>query len=124
MTPKRILLVDDDQNLCDLIELAILAATANTWEMKICYSGWDAVSMAPLFVPDLILLDVEMPTMNGLETLELLRKIPHTQHTPVILISGHTPNFHKPQGVLGHIQKPFSLNALLPQILALWQIGS
>lgn len=122
MTLHRILLIDDDRLLGDLIELALLPE--KTWQLKICGSGEDALVVAPVYLPDLILLDVEMPVMNGWETLSRLREIPSVAKTPVLWISGREQNGMQPMmqqpGVLGVIQKPFVPAQLVATIRELW----
>ncbi len=81
--------------------------------------GVDALEMAKSECPDLILLDRNLPDMNGEEVLRTLRSRPETQYTPVIIISGDTA---RPQpgeealGVLYYVIKPYDIVTLLAQI--------
>jgi CheY-like chemotaxis protein len=81
--------------------------------------GADAIQMAEQERPDLILLDRNLPDMNGEEVLRALRSRAETQDTPVIIISGDTA---RPQsneeglGVLGYVTKPYDILDLLTKI--------
>ena len=120
---QKILYVDDDQNLHQLVGLALQQMGGLT--VQICESGIKALELAAIFKPDLILLDVVMPGMDGLETCRELRKIPATRQTPVVFFTGHTsPNdllryrTYKPLGV---VSKPFVPLELPLELLKLWK---
>ncbi|HEY5437484.1 MAG TPA: response regulator, partial [Acidimicrobiales bacterium] len=81
--------------------------------------GADAIEMAEQESPDLILLDRNLPDMNGEEVLQRLRSCAKTLHTPVVIISGDTarPQSNEQElGVLGYVTKPYNIVALLAQI--------
>ena len=78
---QRVLYVDDDEALTELVELVLEAADI---EVLTCASGYDAVAQAPQFAPDLILLDREMPELDGLATLAALRKISQLADVPIV----------------------------------------
>jgi twitching motility two-component system response regulator PilH len=83
-------------------------------------NGQDAVKLAKEGQPDLILMDVLMPGMNGIEALRALKKSPTTTHIPVIILSAYT---HAPEkedlvklGAFAVLKKPYSFSALLDLI--------
>jgi CheY-like chemotaxis protein len=81
--------------------------------------GADAIEMVEQESPDLILLDRNLPDMNGEEVLRSLRSRAETLHTPVIIISGDTarPQSNEAElGVHGYVTKPYNIVALLAQI--------
>jgi CheY-like chemotaxis protein len=81
--------------------------------------GADAIEMVEQESPDLILLDRNLPDMNGEEVLRKLRSRAETLHTPVIIISGDSarPQSNEEElGVLGYVTKPYNIVALLAQI--------
>jgi len=81
--------------------------------------GADAIEMVEQENPDLILLDRNLPDMNGEEVLRRLRSRAETLHTPVIIISGDTgrPQSKEEElGVLGYVTKPYNIVALLAKI--------
>jgi len=88
-SPIRILVVDDER-----FSLAVIEASLNGIDdcvVETCRSGQDALESAPAFKPDLLILDVMMPGMDGPETLAALRKLPDTETTPVIFMTATTP---------------------------------
>src|SRR5204862_371008 len=85
--------------------------------------GAAAVSAAYELQPGLILLDLQMPRLNGLETSKLLRADPRTAHTPIIVLTGYLSEDVQTQalkaGVNGILAKPFSPLALEQTIRSL-----
>jgi len=105
----KILYVDDED---DIREIAVMALELDSEiAVKACNSGSGALSVAPEWLPDLILLDVMMPDMDGPETLERLRLDPQTASIPVVFATART----QPEdierfmslGAAGVISKPF-----------------
>ncbi|KPJ94377.1 MAG: hypothetical protein AMJ53_05365 [Gammaproteobacteria bacterium SG8_11] len=80
-------------------------------------SARDGIEMAKNLKPDLILMDVVMPEMNGFQATRLLRKIPETAHIPIIIISGtkmQTEEFWgEKMGANGFLPKPLDQQAFL-----------
>ena len=76
------------------------------------------------FAPDLILMDVMMPVMDGPKTLEKIRQIPQVAHIPVIFMTAkvqvHEQGAYLALGAKGVIVKPFDPMTLSDQIVALW----
>ncbi len=119
---NRILLVEDDPDIQVVARLGLEAVGGFTVEL--CSSGTEALTTAPIFDPDLILLDVMMPGMDGLSTLKALREIPQTQTTPVIILSAkvqtHEVAHYKTLGAMDVISKPFDPMLLPTTIRTLW----
>ena len=105
---NRILVVDDDK--INLLYLNNLLGPEYT--LYIARSGEEAIKLACDYIPDLILLDIIMPGMNGYEVLEVLKKTDNTKDIPVIFITGLSSNEDEVKGLaLGaddYIVKPFS----------------
>ena len=122
---NKILLVDDDEIVS---EFAVMIMEGSGFEVLYCDSGAKALEEAVAFDPQLILLDVIMPGMEGPEVLQELRKIPETSSTPVIFLTGKAnPEDEKKymgMGALGLIAKPFEPNTLCDKINALWEKSS
>ncbi len=122
-TLKRILYVEDDPDI-QAIALMVLE-TIHGFEVKACCSGHEALEKAVAFQPDLILLDVMMPGMDGPETLQHLREFPELATTPVVFMTAKV----QPQevqgyirlGALGVIAKPFDPMTLTQQLKTIWQ---
>jgi len=119
---KRILYVEDDVHIRAVTEMALELIGGFT--LQVCSSGEDAIHAAPGFAPDLLLLDVMMPGMDGPATLEALRALPQTASTPVVLMtanvqSGHVARYEA-MGALGVVAKPFDPRQLVQQLMHFW----
>ena len=82
--PPHLLLVDDCVAVRDLYELAL----APTFEVSTANRGVEGVALAMTEHPDVVVLDVLMPGMDGWETCAVLKSNPFTAHIPVILLTG------------------------------------
>lgn len=124
MTPplNRILFVEDDPDIQTVARLGLNAVGG--FIVEICSSGRQAVEAAPTFSPDLILLDVMMPGMDGITTLKALRELTPTANTPVIFLTAkvqtHEVAFYKELGVLDVIAKPFDPMTLSTTLNYIW----
>ena len=124
MTPplRQILLVEDDPDIQVIACLALEAVGG--FIVEVCNSGSAALRRAPVFQPDLILLDVMMPSMDGPTTLKALRAIPQTAGTPVIFmtakVQAHEIARYKALGALDVVAKPFDPMSLSSTISAIW----
>ena len=81
---KKILIVDDDSITLKMLEKILLSA--GYWVAK-ATNGKEALYTADDFLPDLVILDIVMPVMDGTETIEQLKKNPRTKNIPVIFLS-------------------------------------
>ena len=116
MEKQRILIVDDDENIAELISLYLLKECFAT---EIAYTGKDALALAATFNPDLILLDIMLPDIDGYEVCTEIRK---TRQTPIIMLSAKGETFDKVLGLeLGaddYIIKPFDSKELVARVRA------
>jgi CheY-like chemotaxis protein len=120
---KEILLVEDDPDIQLITRLSLEVGAG--YCVRVCGSGDEAVQLARTHTPDLILLDVMMPGMDGLATMEALRKLPGIGATPMVFFTANTQDQVRRdllrRGALGVIVKPIEPNALVEQIRTLWQ---
>ena len=119
----KILHVEDD---LDIQAIALLSLeTLGGFMIVQASSGQEALEKAPAFSPDLLLLDVMMPTMDGPELLQELRKLPQFTQTPVIFMTAKAQPEEVQQfmelGAIDVITKPFDPMTLADQIRAIWQ---
>lgn len=84
MTPKKILLVEDDAALAEVYKSRL---ELEGFELKHVANGEEALSAAIEFRPDLIVLDVMMPKINGFDVLDILRNTPETTNIHVIMLT-------------------------------------
>ncbi len=120
---KNILCVEDEADIRAVARLALEAVGG--FSVTICSSGAEAVERAPEVRPDLILLDVMMPGMDGVDTLRALRDLPETATTPVIFMTAKAQqseihNLRK-LGALDVIAKPFDPMALSDRIRDIYE---
>ena len=119
---NRILMVEDDRDIQTVAKLALEALGG--FDVSICSSGTEAIQTELLYDPDLILLDVMMPGMDGPTTLKALRAIPQLADTPVIVMTAkvqpHEVAQYKAMGTLDVITKPFDPMTLAATIKSIW----
>jgi len=85
MVKKKILIIDDEKDLCRFVKKNL--ELTGIFEVDIATNGIDGIIKAQKVMPDLILLDVMMPVMDGIETLKRLRKDKDIFKIPVIMLT-------------------------------------
>jgi DNA-binding response OmpR family regulator len=114
---KKILVVDDEDDILNFLELVL---SEKGYRVFIASGGQEALTRAQLEHPDLVLLDIMMPQMDGWEVLKLLRVDDETADIPVAMLSARTEARDRVQGLqegaVDYICKPFSLSELLGKI--------
>ena len=122
MSPRKVLVVDDDPGMREVLETALA-----TEELEIYTSmdGKDAVQKTLAFKPDLILLDVNMPNLNGLTFCKAIRAGTETKNIPVIIITGLTARGRVEEcmaaGADDFLGKPFRVAELLIRVRAIFK---
>jgi DNA-binding response OmpR family regulator len=81
---SKILYVEDDRGLAALYGARL---KAEGYDVKYCFDGDNALQVGKLFKPDLILLDLMMPTLNGYDALEMFRSLVETRSAKIIIMS-------------------------------------
>ncbi len=119
MRPPRVL-VADDQPLN--LELARATLEAGGFEVDLAHSGRQALDLVRLLKPDLVLLDIQMPDIDGLEVARRLKADPGTASIPLIAftayaMSGDETRF-RAAGCDGYISKPIEVARLALQLRA------
>jgi len=118
---KKILVVDDEDDILHFLELVL---REKGYEVATASGGHEALTRAQLERPDLVLLDIMMPQMDGWEVLKLLRVDEETAHIPVAMLSARTEAKDRVQGLqegaIDYICKPFSLQELVTKIEAIF----
>lgn len=119
---EKILCIDDEDDILDIVKLC-LEATTNI-EVFCTNSGEKALTRLPDIRPDMILLDVMMPIMSGMETLKQIRKEESCKHVPIIFMTARIQpseiDEYIKMGAMGVIPKPFDPMTLASQVFEHW----
>jgi len=119
----RILYVEDDRDIQLVARLALEAVGG--FEVRLSSSGEEGLAEAIADPPDLLLLDVMMPTMDGPSTLLAMREVESLVDVPAVFITAKVQpdevEYYISLGALGVIPKPFDPMTLADQIRAIWQ---
>ncbi|HYZ88369.1 MAG TPA: response regulator [Myxococcales bacterium] len=107
----RVLVVDDDAEIADTMAEVL---GYEGYSVAVARDGVQALERIPTFDPDVILLDLMMPRMNGFEVLERMRNERNT--TPVVVVSANQGYEARELQVAAKVRKPFSLDQLLDAV--------
>lgn len=117
MYKKRILLVDDEP---DLVEFVKMRLEANNYDVLVANDGEEAFEVLAQNIPDLIILDIVLPKMDGHKVCELLKKDQRLAKIPVLMLTARDRQedmrLAKKCGADGYIIKPFDAQSLLLDI--------
>jgi DNA-binding response OmpR family regulator len=113
----KILIAEDEKDIRDLV---VFSLTYGGFEAISAFNGADAVVKAKEELPDLILMDVRMPTMSGYEACEELKQYPATRNIPIVFLSakGQEAEIKKglSSGAEEYILKPFAPDELIKRV--------
>ncbi len=119
---KKILVVDDEDDILHFLELVL---QEKGYQVISASGGQEALTRAQIDKPDLVLLDIMMPQMDGWEVLKLLRVDEETSRIPVAMLSARIEAKDRVQGLqegaIDYICKPFSLQELFEKIQGIFQ---
>ena len=119
---KKILYVEDEPDIQAIAQLAL--ESVGGFEVTICSSGQEAIEKAPGINPDMILLDVMMPGIDGPETLKRLREISSLKDTPAVFLTAKAMateiDLLMETGALEVIAKPFDPMTISDQLRKIW----
>ncbi|MDI6843252.1 MAG: response regulator [Anaerosomatales bacterium] len=125
MTGKRILIADDNMQIRMLVKAALRQLDCEILE---AVDGEEALALAVAEPPDLLLLDVTMPKLDGFEVLEFLRKRPSTADIKVVMLTTAAQKTDLQRGIeLGcdeYVVKPFEPRALRETVERVMGVGS
>ncbi len=121
MEINKVLLVDDDPAVSKMAVVCL--QKIGKWDVKVASNGYDALRMLKAYQPDVIVLDVMMPGMDGFEVLNHLKRLDLTKEIPVIFMTAMAQTRELSncigRGARGVIQKPFNPMLLPAQIKAI-----
>jgi DNA-binding response OmpR family regulator len=109
---NKVLVIDDEPNICDLIKLAL---SGKGYAVEAALTGKSGIEMARKFEPDIILLDMTMPDIDGIETAKAIRAGDPSATMPIVLMSGRSTDEKDLDKKLfsGILNKPFSIADLV-----------
>ncbi|HMK46258.1 MAG TPA: response regulator [Methanocella sp.] len=115
---NKIMIVDDEPDVVDLVKLVL---KSEGYDVITAYSGREALEKIGKDVPDLILLDIMMPQMDGWEVYQRIRADPQTSKVPVAMLTAKSQSIDKMIGlhvvqVDDYITKPFGRAELLERV--------
>ncbi len=116
VTRKVVLVADDDPRVRRLVKLTI----GNEYEVVSASNGEEALALAAEHMPELVLLDVNMPKMDGLQACKRLRDDPANMDLRIVMLTGMGSDEDRAKGIAAgandYMTKPFSPRALLDKI--------
>ena len=114
---KKILVIDDEEDMRKLLKMRLEQENFNVVTAS---DGNVGVKTAEEELPDLILMDIMMPKMDGYTCLKEIRKLPKTKNIPVLMLSGKEEEKVRDlfafQKISGYIEKPFELDDLVTKV--------
>jgi two-component system alkaline phosphatase synthesis response regulator PhoP len=117
MNPKKILLVDDE---VDLVETVRFPLEMEGYHVLVSYNGEDALNQARKENPDLILLDLMLPKLDGYKVCRLLKFDERYKHIPIFMLTAKTQEKDKVLGLETgadeYITKPFEMDYLMEKV--------
>ncbi len=126
LSRASLLYIEDNASNLQVVQM-LLGRMRPNWRFLSAGDGASGLRQACGHLPDLILLDLQLPTMNGDEVLTKLRSDPRTRHIPVLLLSADATAQSREQllalGANDYLSKPFSVAGLLDKLDALLQIN-
>lgn len=118
----KVLVVDDDESIVELLKYNL---EKNDYEVRTALDGMKAIEIARKFTPHLVLLDIMMPKMDGVETCRQLRAIPELEKTFIIFLTARAEEYSEVAafdvGADDYITKPIKPRALMSRINALFR---
>lgn len=122
---RKVLVVDDEEPILELLKYNL---EKEGYDVRTALDGYEAVEIAKRFHPELVLLDIMMPKMDGVETCRLLRAIPELHNTYIVFLTARMEEYSEVAafdvGADDYITKPIKPRALMSRITALFRRDS
>ena len=116
MQKMKILIVEDEEGIRDALSLIL----SEKFDIEFAVNGIDGIKKAVRVMPDIILLDLKMPVMDGFQTCKVLREDPEFNNTPIIILSAFNSTADRVRsfelGADDYISKPFDRKELIARI--------
>jgi len=125
MDISKILIIDDEKNICDFISKKLNKLGYNA---QICLNSIDFINIARDFLPDIIILDIMMPNINGIEIIYLLKSDDDLKNIPIFVISAKTRDqdvkIAYAAGAYKYLFKPVTFVSILNEIELLKKVSN
>lgn len=125
-TARPLVLVADDDE--DILQLVVLRLGRSGYDVVSATDGESAVELAMARCPDLVVIDVAMPRLDGLDITRILRAREETASTPILLLTARTRDIDVERGLAAgaddYVTKPFSPELLAQRVAVLLQIAA
>ena len=119
----RVMYVEDEEDIRAIARISL--ETVGGFTVELCDSGRAAIERAPKFRPDIIIIDMMMPGMDGIETMQALKKLPQMDEIPMVFMTAKIQrseiDFYLAAGASEVVPKPFDPLKLPDRILAIWR---
>ncbi|MFB3897427.1 MAG: response regulator [bacterium] len=116
MAKHRILIVDDDKDILQIIKLAL----RDKYEVVTASDGFTGLQKAQAVEPDMMILDIRMPKVDGHQLIDAIHHSPRLRNIPIAVITAHSDPEDEflamQQGVAAYIPKPFEMPELVKKI--------
>jgi CheY-like chemotaxis protein len=113
---KKILLVEDNQESREVVREML----AEDFEVVEAQNGLEALHLLPKTMPDLVLMDIQMPVLDGMSATRQMRRKPQYAALPILALTGYAMNGDKERvlsaGFSGYVSKPIDRKTLLEEI--------
>ena len=115
VTLAKVLVVDDELGICELIQMAL---THKGHEVRYSTTGAGGLKLYDEYCPDLVLLDLTLPDVDGVELAKKIKSAGKCISAPIVLISGRfiSPSEIDPTLFAGILEKPFSMAKLISEV--------
>jgi two-component system alkaline phosphatase synthesis response regulator PhoP len=117
LAKKEVLVIDDERDTANLVKEYM---DSEGYSTLVAYNGPDGIALARERKPELIILDLVMPGMDGFSVIKILKQDKETEHIPVVVLTGHDTRGYKEKcamlGASHYVTKPFSSDDLIKEI--------
>lgn len=114
---KKILIVDDEEDIQKLLKIRL---EQESFTVLVAGDGEKGIKLAELEMPDLIILDIMMPKIDGYSCLKEIRRVQKTRNIPILMMSGKEEEKVRDlfafQKISGYMEKPFELDTLVDKV--------
>lgn len=121
---KKILIVDDEADVLEVVEMLL---ASEGFDIITAENGLKALEVLETEIPDLVLLDIMMPELDGVEACKRMRKIPEMKSVPIVMFSAKLSPVDKKEsfnaGADGFITKPFNARGFISGIKTYLDLG-